>query len=81
MQRLRQVMQQMIAISGDELDSFVGMGVTKTFSRQEVLSRPWVVPRYYCCSFKQVEKREFSKSLNICYPLNLQVMLALPKRY
>lgn len=44
MEQIRQVMKQMIAVSEDELNVFLSQSITKTFKRQEILSRPNVVP-------------------------------------
>lgn len=44
MKQIRQVMKQMINVSEDELNDFLNNAVIKTFKRQEILSRPNVVP-------------------------------------
>lgn len=44
MNQITQVMRQMITISDDELSEFLGMTQTRIFNRQEVISRPTVVP-------------------------------------
>lgn len=44
MDQIGQVMQQMIAISEEELSEFLAMTQTKTYSRQELISRPDRVP-------------------------------------
>ncbi len=44
MEQIRQVMKQMINVSEDELNDFLNNAVIKTFKRQEILSRPNVVP-------------------------------------
>ncbi|KRP08495.1 MAG: cyclic nucleotide-binding protein, partial [Sphingobacteriales bacterium BACL12 MAG-120813-bin55] len=44
MERIRQVMQQMITVSDEELNNFLSQAFTKTFKRQEIVSRPQVVP-------------------------------------
>lgn len=44
MEQIRQVMKQMINVSEDELNDFLSNAVIKTFKRQEILSRPDVVP-------------------------------------
>lgn len=44
MEQIRQVMNQMINVSEDELNAFLSRAITKTFKRQEILSRPEVVP-------------------------------------
>jgi CRP-like cAMP-binding protein len=41
---LRQTMKQMISVSDDELDRFLRQAVTKTFKRNETVSRPGSVP-------------------------------------
>ncbi len=40
MEQIRQVIRQMIQISDKELNEFLGQSYTKTFKRQETLSRP-----------------------------------------
>ncbi len=42
--QLRQVMQQMIEVSDVELDNFLNQAITKTFKRQEIVSRPNAIP-------------------------------------
>lgn len=37
-------MKQMINVSEDEIDDFLGQAITKTFKRQETLSRPNAIP-------------------------------------
>ncbi|MEZ5041877.1 MAG: cyclic nucleotide-binding domain-containing protein [Saprospiraceae bacterium] len=44
MGRLRQVMQQMIKISEAELKDFLCQAFTTTFKRQEIVSRPNIIP-------------------------------------
>ncbi len=44
MERIRQVMKQMINVSEDELNDFLNQTVVKTFKRNEILSRPNVIP-------------------------------------
>lgn len=44
MEQIRQVMKQMIDVSEDELNDFLSQAITKTFKRNEILSRPNVVP-------------------------------------
>lgn len=44
MEQIRQVMKQMIKVSEDELNDFLSQAITKTFKRQEILSRPNTVP-------------------------------------
>lgn len=44
MEQIRQVMKQMINVLEDELNDFLNKAVIKTFKRQEILSRPNVVP-------------------------------------
>ncbi len=44
MEQIRQVMKHLINVSEDELNDFLNNAVIKTFKRQEILSRPNVVP-------------------------------------
>ncbi len=44
MEQIRQEMKQMIRVSEDEPDDFLRQATTKTFRRQETVSRPGVVP-------------------------------------
>lgn len=44
MEQIRQVMKQMISISEDELDDFLGQAFCRTYKRKEILSRPHVIP-------------------------------------
>lgn len=44
MEQIKQVMRQMIQVSEDDLNAFLGQAVTKTFKRQTLLSRPDIVP-------------------------------------
>ncbi|MCG9899325.1 MAG: Crp/Fnr family transcriptional regulator, partial [Hydrotalea sp.] len=44
MEQIRQVMKQMIEVSEDELNDFLGGAITKTFKRQEIISRPASIP-------------------------------------
>ncbi|MES2796599.1 MAG: Crp/Fnr family transcriptional regulator [Bacteroidota bacterium] len=44
MEQIRQVMKQMISISEEELDEFLNLAITKTFKRQETISRPNTIP-------------------------------------
>ncbi len=44
MEQIKQVMEQMIDVSEDELNDFLSQAITKTFRRQEILSRPNVIP-------------------------------------
>ncbi len=44
MEQIKQVMKQMINVSEDELNDFLNQAVIKTFKRQEILSRPNVIP-------------------------------------
>lgn len=44
MEQIKQVMQQMIRISEPELNEFLSKAITKTFKRQDVLSKPGVIP-------------------------------------
>lgn len=44
MERIKTVMRQMINVSEDELNDFLNKAITKTFKRQEILSRPNDIP-------------------------------------
>lgn len=44
MEQIKQVIKQMIAVSEDELNGFLSQAITKTFKRNEIISRPSVVP-------------------------------------
>lgn len=44
MEQIRQVMKQMIDVSEDELNEFLSVAITKTFKRQEIISRPASIP-------------------------------------
>lgn len=44
MKQISQAMRQMIAVSEEELAEFLAMSTTKVFKRQEIISRPNVVP-------------------------------------
>ncbi len=44
MQQIRQVMQQMISVSEDELNDFLSQSITKTFKRHETVSQPSAIP-------------------------------------
>lgn len=44
MEQIRQVMKQMINVSEDELNAFLNQTITKTFKRQETVSRPNAIP-------------------------------------
>lgn len=44
MEKIRQVMKQIINVSENELNDFLGLTITKTFKRQEIVSRPNAVP-------------------------------------
>ncbi len=44
MEQIRQVIKEMINVSEDELNDFLNQGITKTFKRQEIISRPNVIP-------------------------------------
>lgn len=44
MEQIRQVMKHLINVSEDELNDFLNKTVIKTFKRQEIISRPNVVP-------------------------------------
>ncbi|MFN3378108.1 MAG: Crp/Fnr family transcriptional regulator [Runella zeae] len=44
MEQLKQVMRQMITVSEGELTDFLSQAITKTFKRQETVSRPNAIP-------------------------------------
>lgn len=44
MEQIRQVIKEMIKVSEDELNGFLDKAITKTFKRQEIISRPNTVP-------------------------------------
>jgi hypothetical protein len=44
MEQIRQVIKQMISISEAELNDFLNQTITKTFIRQEIVSRPDSIP-------------------------------------
>jgi signal-transduction protein with cAMP-binding, CBS, and nucleotidyltransferase domain len=44
MEQIKQVIKQMISITEDELNDFLDQAITKTFKRQEIVSRPNAVP-------------------------------------
>lgn len=44
MDQIRQVMKQMISVSEDELNDFLSQAITKSFKRQETVSRPNAIP-------------------------------------
>lgn len=44
MEQIRQVIKQMISISEDELNDFLDQAITRTFKRQEIVSRPNAIP-------------------------------------
>lgn len=44
MDQIRHIMKQMISIAEDELNDFLCQSITKTFKRQETLSRPTAIP-------------------------------------
>lgn len=44
LEQIRQIIKQMISISEDELNDFLGQTITKTFKRNEKVSRPIAVP-------------------------------------
>ncbi len=44
MEQIRQVMKQMINVSEDELNDFLSQVISKYFKRQEIISRPGIVP-------------------------------------
>ena len=44
MEQIRQVMKRMINVSEDELNDFLSQVITKTFKRQETVSRPNTIP-------------------------------------
>jgi signal-transduction protein with cAMP-binding, CBS, and nucleotidyltransferase domain len=44
MEQIRQVMKQMINVTEAELNDFLSQVITKTFKRQEIISRPASIP-------------------------------------
>jgi CRP-like cAMP-binding protein len=44
MEQIKQIIKQMISVSDEELNEFLGKAITKTFKRQEILSYPEAVP-------------------------------------
>lgn len=44
MEQIRQLMKQMISVSEEELNDFLAQAITKTFKRQETVSRPNAIP-------------------------------------
>jgi hypothetical protein len=44
MEQIKQVMRQMINVSEGELNDFLSGAISKTFKRQELISRPNVIP-------------------------------------
>jgi signal-transduction protein with cAMP-binding, CBS, and nucleotidyltransferase domain len=44
MEQIKQVIKQMINVSQDELNHFLSKAILKTFKRQEILSRPTIIP-------------------------------------
>ena len=44
MEQIKQIMKQMIDVSEEELNNFLNQASTKTFKRQEILSRPNNIP-------------------------------------
>jgi hypothetical protein len=44
MEKIIQVIKQMITVSEDELNDFLSQAITKTFKRQEIISRPNYIP-------------------------------------
>jgi signal-transduction protein with cAMP-binding, CBS, and nucleotidyltransferase domain len=44
MEQVRQVIKQMIDVSEEELNDFLSQAITKTFKRQEIVSRPNTIP-------------------------------------
>jgi CRP-like cAMP-binding protein len=44
MEQIREVMKQMINVSDGELNNFLSQTITKTFKKQEFLSRPDTIP-------------------------------------
>ncbi|MEJ8818658.1 Crp/Fnr family transcriptional regulator [Lacibacter sp. H407] len=44
MEQIRQVIQQMISISENELNDFLDQTITRTFKKQEIVSRPNAIP-------------------------------------
>jgi hypothetical protein len=45
MEQIKQVMKQMIDVSEVELNDFLSQAITKTFKRQETISRPNTIPK------------------------------------
>lgn len=44
MEQIRQIVQQMISISEDELNDFLDQAIIRTFKKQEIVSRPNAIP-------------------------------------
>ncbi len=44
MEQIKQVMQQMISVSEDELNAFLTQSIVKKIRRQEIISRPAIIP-------------------------------------
>lgn len=44
MKQIGEIIRQMISISEEELNNFLSQTITKTFKRQEILSRPNAIP-------------------------------------
>jgi CRP-like cAMP-binding protein len=44
MQQIRQAIKQMIEVTEDELNDFLSQAITKTFKRQEFISKPDIIP-------------------------------------
>ncbi len=44
MEQIKQAINQMISVSEEELNEFLGKAITQNFKRQEILSYPEAVP-------------------------------------
>jgi len=44
MEQIRQVIKQMIEVTDNELNDFLSQAITKTFKRQEFISKPDIIP-------------------------------------
>ncbi len=56
MERIRQVMKQMINISEGELNNFLNQTIVKTFKRNEILSLPNIIPNEFFLSIKELSE-------------------------
>ncbi len=61
MKQIVQVIKQMIDISEEELNNFLGQSITKTLKRQEILSRPNAIPNeiFFIDKGVRTNQREF----------------------